>query len=211
VAKDRQRAKQRQAERRARRQAAGRDKAPARSDPATGDGGRDRSAAPDGGRNRTAAPDTPSGVPGIEDPRAVNPAPGITPDLAVGAPPPQEGRSDYVGRDEPDEDLDIRDEELEAEAISEIEDRELGVDGDEPAGEEYAPRGRRREEAAKAKERSRVVSFLVASWAELQRVQWPDRQALTTLTGVVLGFVLIMGGYLGLLDAAFSRIINAIL
>ena len=43
-----------------------------------------------------------------------------------------------------------------------------------------------------------------AVWAELQRVQWPDRQALTTLTGVVLGFVLIMGGYLGLLDAIFS-------
>ena len=42
-------------------------------------------------------------------------------------------------------------------------------------------------------------------------MQWPNRQALTTLTGVVLGFVLIAGGYLGLLDAIFSRIIQAIL
>ena len=47
--------------------------------------------------------------------------------------------------------------------------------------------------------------------AELRRVQWPDRQTLTTLTGVVLGFVLIAGGYLGLLDAIFSRVIQAIL
>jgi preprotein translocase subunit SecE len=190
VAKDRQRAKQRQAERRARRQAAGREQ------PA---------------RNRSPIPGVTPDVPGIDDPRAVNPAPGISPELAVGAPPQEEGRSDYVGRDEPDEDLDVRDEELEAEAIAEIEDRELGVDGDEPGGEEYEPRGRRGESTAKAKERSRVVQFVVASWAELQRVQWPDRQALTTLTGVVLGFVLIMGGYLGLLDAAFSRIINSIL
>ena len=54
-------------------------------------------------------------------------------------------------------------------------------------------------------------AFLRASWAELQRVQWPDRNALTSLTGIVLGFVLIAGGYLGLLDAIFSKIIKAIL
>ena len=42
-------------------------------------------------------------------------------------------------------------------------------------------------------------------------MQWPDRQTLTTLTGVVLGFVVIAGGYLGLLDAIFSRVIQAIL
>ena len=59
--------------------------------------------------------------------------------------------------------------------------------------------------------RPRVVQFLVAVWAELQRVQWPNRQALVTLTGVVLGFVLIVGGYLGLLDAIFSELIKRIL
>jgi preprotein translocase SecE subunit len=42
-------------------------------------------------------------------------------------------------------------------------------------------------------------------------VQWPNRRQLTTLTGVVLGFVLIAGGYLGLLDAIFSRLVQAIL
>ena len=42
-------------------------------------------------------------------------------------------------------------------------------------------------------------------------MQWPNRKQLTTLTGIVLGFVLIAGGYLGLLDAIFSRLIQAIL
>jgi preprotein translocase SecE subunit len=70
---------------------------------------------------------------------------------------------------------------------------------------------KRRRTAEKNKDRPRFVQFLIAVWAELQRVQWPDRQALITLTGVVLGFVLIAGGYLGLLDAIASRLIQAIL
>jgi len=76
-----------------------------------------------------------------------------------------------------------------------------------PAG----PQGRRGEDVAEHKNRPRFVQFLFAVRAELSRVQWPDRQALTTLTGVVLGFVLIAGGYLGALDAIFSRLIQAIL
>jgi preprotein translocase subunit SecE len=55
------------------------------------------------------------------------------------------------------------------------------------------------------------VAFLIAVWAELQRVQWPNRKQLTQMTGIVLMFCLIAGGYLGLLDAIFSRIIQAIL
>ncbi len=80
-------------------------------------------------------------------------------------------------------------------------------DGPAPTG----PRGIRGGDEAEHKDRSRVVQFLYAVVAELRRVQWPDRQALTTLTGVVLGFVVIAGGYLGLLDAIFSRVIQAIL
>ena len=76
----------------------------------------------------------------------------------------------------------------------------------------YEVRGRRgRDDAEAHKHRPRVIQFLIAVWAELQRVQWPNRQALVTLTGVVLGFVLIAGGYLGLLDAIFSELIQAIL
>ena len=33
------------------------------------------------------------------------------------------------------------------------------------------------------------MAFLRASWAELQRVQWPDRRQVGQATAVVLGFV----------------------
>jgi preprotein translocase SecE subunit len=173
MARDRQRAKQRQAERRERRLAQQRSS-----------GGE-----PSAAQARTAA------VPPVEDPRVVEPAPGIDPELAVGAPPQDEGRSDTVIEEEPL--LEDVDEEI-AETEAEVAD--------------YAPRGRRGDEAAApARDRPRFVQFLVFVWAELQRVQWPDRQALTTLTGVVLGFVLLAGGYLGLLDAIVSRIIESLL
>jgi preprotein translocase subunit SecE len=72
-------------------------------------------------------------------------------------------------------------------------------------------RGGREHEEEHHHERGRVMGFLAASWAELQRVQWPDRQQLTSLTGITLMFVLIVGGYLGLLDAIFSKLVSAIL
>jgi preprotein translocase SecE subunit len=61
------------------------------------------------------------------------------------------------------------------------------------------------------KGRGRLIAFFIAVWAELKRVQWPDRKQLTQMTSIVLVFVLIAGGYLGLLDAIFSKIIKAIL
>ena len=198
MARDRQRAKQRQAERRARRLAQGEE---------------------DG---TSAAPPAPD----VEAPRVSSPAPGILPEVAAGAPPEDLGRTDRAAKDEPEldyweeqeQELDDVDPELEAEAMeagafASVDDPEVLDDVNEAeADAAYAPRGRRgREGAGHGKDRPRVVQFLVAVWAELQRVQWPDRQALTTLTGVVLGFVLIAGGYLGLLDAIFSRLIQAIL
>ena|SRR5215208_2922167 len=205
MARNRQRSKQRQAERRARR---------LQEEGAQGQSRRD-----DAGN-----------VPGVT-PAPVEPAdapPGIDPELLVGAPPEEEGRSDFVLEHE--EGLLEREEELlhdsapvsEEEAYEEIEDWEVADQLEDPdaAGEAarasgesgYAVRGRRGRAAPEAhKDRPRVVQFLIAVWAELQRVQWPNRQALVTLTGVVLGFVLIAGGYLGLLDAIFSELIKAIL
>jgi preprotein translocase SecE subunit len=194
MARNRQRSKQRQAERRARRL---------------------QQQGPDSSR------DNAGNIPGVT-PEPIEPvdAPGIDPELAVGAPPQDEGRSDEVVEDEPRLDDEPYDEELaEEEALEQIEDWEVEEgeyaeeetpDGAGEAG--YAVRGRRgRAEHEEHKERGRVVQFLIACWAELQRVQWPNRQALVTLTGVVLGFVLIAGGYLGLLDAIFSELIKAIL
>jgi preprotein translocase subunit SecE len=58
---------------------------------------------------------------------------------------------------------------------------------------------------------ARFIVFLRASWAELQRVQWPDRRQVGQATAVVLGFVVIAGAYLGLADAVAKAVVNFIL
>ena len=209
MARDRQRSKQRQAERRARRlQQQGAD------GPSAGAAHPRR----DAGAGRARA--TP-GPPGIDADH-----------LAAGAPPEELGRSDFVlDHDEALVDRDEHEAALDDEEAAELAE-ERGARGDRGlgggrrlrrgrsstsrghgAGESgYAVRGRRGRDPHEAhKDRPRVIQFLIAVWAELQRVQWPNRQALVTLTGVVLGFVLIAGGYLGLLDAIFSKLIQAIL
>jgi preprotein translocase SecE subunit len=58
---------------------------------------------------------------------------------------------------------------------------------------------------------ARAVAFLRASWAELQRVQWPNRAQVTQATAVVLGFVAIAGVYFGVADYVAKEIVEAIL
>jgi preprotein translocase subunit SecE len=58
---------------------------------------------------------------------------------------------------------------------------------------------------------NRLLNFLRACWAELQRVQWPDRRQVAQATAVVIGFVAIAGAYLGLADAAAKQIVDAII
>ena len=94
---------------------------------------------------------------------------------------------------------------------------EVTADEEEP-GEEAAlqpPRRRRGEPTVGAEVRrgggNRFINFLRACVVELGRVQWPDRKQVTQATGVVLGFVVIAGAYLGLLDAVWSRVVDAIL
>ncbi len=58
---------------------------------------------------------------------------------------------------------------------------------------------------------NRVIGFLRASWAELQRVQWPDRRAVFQATAVVLGFVAVAGAYLGLADYVAKEFVEFIL
>lgn len=57
----------------------------------------------------------------------------------------------------------------------------------------------------------RFVQFLRASWAELQRVQWPDRKQVGQGTAVTLGFVVVAGAYLGAADAVAQEIVDLIL
>lgn len=57
----------------------------------------------------------------------------------------------------------------------------------------------------------RVFRFFKASWAELQRVRWPDRQQVAQGTAVTLGFVVIAGAYLGVADVIARQIVNLII
>jgi preprotein translocase subunit SecE len=58
---------------------------------------------------------------------------------------------------------------------------------------------------------SRLVRFLQGSWRELQRVQWPDRRQVMQATGVVIGFVIVAGVFLGVADFVAGRVVNLIL
>jgi preprotein translocase subunit SecE len=58
---------------------------------------------------------------------------------------------------------------------------------------------------------NRLITFLQGSWRELQRVQWPDRRQVMQATGVVVGFVIVAGLYLGLADTVASKLVNLIL
>ncbi|HEX8076091.1 MAG TPA: preprotein translocase subunit SecE [Thermoleophilaceae bacterium] len=201
MARDRQRAKQRQAERRQARMAARR----AGTSPGARDDVADAAAPVDPDDPRRAELDADAG-----------PVAGAT-----GAPPENTGRSDTVAESPPP--APILDDELEGDELDdegdfegEVFDDELEPDGGAARPRARGPRGIRGDGSAAAAKPSRgggskVLGFLIACWAELQRVQWPDRRTLTQLTGIVLFFVVLAGAYLGALDAIFQRLVQAIL
>ena len=72
--------------------------------------------------------------------------------------------------------------------------------------EDMHPAGR----AGSPRHRNRLIAFLQGSWRELQRVQWPDQRQVVQATGVVIGFVIVAGAYLGLADWVATKIVNFI-
>jgi preprotein translocase SecE subunit len=69
-----------------------------------------------------------------------------------------------------------------------------------------------REEARKPRrQRGKILTFLGHVVDELRRVQWPDRRQTGQGTAVTLGFVVVAGGFLGLMDAIWKPIVEAIL
>ena len=191
MARDRQRAKQRQAARRSARLGERPDVPPGSGAP-----GRD-------------------GSPHDEDGKRAEPANGdaalADAQLAVGAPPESIGRSDAV--------LEPAHESGGIPQAADLDDRQAGAlerqAAGEPAQAEPDPARPDQEgvpaDAGAGGPLRRFPAFVVACWAELKRVQWPARAQLFSLTGVVLGFCVIAGGYLGLLDLVFSRLIRLIL
>jgi preprotein translocase SecE subunit len=70
---------------------------------------------------------------------------------------------------------------------------------------------RRQKQAQAERQRGGVIGFLVSCWAELRKVQWPDRETLVQATAVTVIFVAVAGAYLGALDSAFSFLVKQIL
>ena len=73
-------------------------------------------------------------------------------------------------------------------------------------------RRRAREKSSKPvvqeKQRGAVTGFIASCWAELKRVQWPDRDTLIQASAVTILFVAVMATYLGILDAIFSQLVD---
>src|SRR6266516_1466792 len=70
---------------------------------------------------------------------------------------------------------------------------------------------RERREAAPERQRGRVIGFFISCWAELKRVQWPDRETLIQATGVTIFFIAIAAAYLGALDSLFNFLVQHLL
>ena len=124
------------------------------------------------------------------------------------------GADGEVAEDSEVEDGEAAPEELDDEEFDELED-EVDHATLEDEAVEAAPAERRREPATPGaptrKGPGRFIGFLKASWAELQRVQWPDRRQVAQATGVVIGFVIIAGLYLGVADWVAKQVVNAII
>ena len=70
---------------------------------------------------------------------------------------------------------------------------------------------KKEKQAAEERQRGRVIGFIASCWAELKKVQWPNRDTLVQASAVTIIFVAIAAAYLGALDALFSWAVNLIL
>ena len=53
--------------------------------------------------------------------------------------------------------------------------------------------------------------FMAETSVELKKVTWPDFEQLRNATGVIVVFVLIVSGIIGLMDLVFRQIVNLII
>jgi preprotein translocase SecE subunit len=149
---------------------------------------------------------------------APNPIEHAAPDVELADAQLAVGRAEPI--EEPEDELEFEREELESEAVGAPPGgggrRRSPPNGQEPGG----PSGGAAREIAIGAQApaqpgaslfARLIGFLQGSWRELQRVQWPDRRQVAQATGVVIGFVIVAGVFLGLCDLAFSHLMNFIL
>jgi preprotein translocase subunit SecE len=94
------------------------------------------------------------------------------------------------------------------------EEAEAAAEGADGVAAAQAATGRPTRERRPRPERgggNRLTTFLRNSWEELKRVQWPDRRQVAQATAVVVGFVIIIGLYLGAADYLFGKLVDAII
>jgi preprotein translocase SecE subunit len=149
--------------------------------------------------------------------------------LETGAPPEELGESVREGTDAAEADP-AEPEAAEAPAGSELEApapsrADVGAPARETRDERRARREKEKEQRRKARakemrrepaereerRRGAVLSFLLSCWAELKRVQWPDRETLIQASAVTLIFIAVAAAYLGALDAFFNWAVKLVL
>jgi preprotein translocase subunit SecE len=80
-----------------------------------------------------------------------------------------------------------------------------------PQRREGRARPARAEQRREPRQRGRVINFLVQVWAELRRVQWPDRTQVTQATAVVVVFCFLAGLYLAFFDWVFKEFVKVLI
>ena len=95
----------------------------------------------------------------------------------------------------------------EARAAKEAEKRKKG----EQKRRESEQLAKKQKQASAERQRGGVLGFFASCWAELKKVQWPDRDTLVQATAVTIIFVTVAAAYLGALDALFNLLVKQIL
>ena len=70
---------------------------------------------------------------------------------------------------------------------------------------------KKQKQAQADRQRGGVFGFFASCWAELKKVQWPDRDTLVQATAVTIIFVAVAATYLGLLDFVFNELVKRII
>jgi preprotein translocase SecE subunit len=76
---------------------------------------------------------------------------------------------------------------------------------------ESAKRRKAPAQPAEPRKRGRVIGFFISCWAELKRVQWPDRETLIQASAVTVIFIAVAAAYLGALDAVFNWLVQRLI
>ena len=81
----------------------------------------------------------------------------------------------------------------------------------ERRAKESAKRRQTSTQPAETRQRGRVIGFFISCWAELKRVQWPDRETLIQASAVTVIFIAVLAAYLGALDALFNWLVQRLI